>query len=266
MQHDYWQKQETGKPLFEDILWSRPENTQTAGKLLIIGGNSHGFAQVALAYETARQAGAGAIKILLPDVLQKTVSMLQTSCYFAPSNPSGGFSKQALAEMLDHAHWADAVLLAGEFGRNSETAVTLELFIQKYSGKIIITRDTIDYFISSPKDLLLQRPETCFVGSVAQLQKLALNSGALKPISFSSDLSIFVDSIHELSATNKSHFVTKFKDQVVIAVDGKISTTPSNTLSKPEDDIWRVPIASKISVFWLQNPTKPFEAFTTAVL
>ena len=44
MNHDYWHKQTSSKPLFPELIWSRPENRQLAGKLLIIGGNLHGFA------------------------------------------------------------------------------------------------------------------------------------------------------------------------------------------------------------------------------
>ena len=43
---DYWHKQTAENPLYEDVLWARPENKHGAGKLLVVGGNLHGFAAV----------------------------------------------------------------------------------------------------------------------------------------------------------------------------------------------------------------------------
>jgi len=261
MPQDYWLKQDPLKPLFPDILWSRPETTHTSGKLLIVGGNAHGFSHVGMAYEAARKAGAGTIRILMPDVLQKTVSILQTSCYFAPSNPSGGFAKQALSELLEHAAWADAVLLAGEFGRNSETAVVLESFIQKYSGRLTVSRDAVDYFISSHSALLLNRPDTTVVLSAGQLQKLAMNAKAKSPIGLSLDLSLFVHALHEFSLEHKANIITHNQGNTIVSVNGKVSST----LTSEGDDIWRTPTAAKATVFWLQNPTKSFEAMTVSL-
>jgi len=261
MPQDYWLKQDPVKPLFPDILWSRPETVHTSGKLLIIGGNAHGFSQVGMAYEAARQAGAGTIRILMPDVLKKTVSILQTSCYFAPSNPSGGFAKQALSEFLEHASWADAVLLVGEFGRNSETAVVLESFIQKFSGLLTVSRDAVDYFINSDKKLLLDRPDTTLVLSAGQIQKLAMHAGAKHPIGLSLDLSLFIEALHEFTLEHKANIVTHHQESTIISVNGEVSST----ITSEGDDIWRTPTAGKATVFWMQNTIKPFEAITTSL-
>ena len=43
MDNDYWQKQTPGKVLFDDVLWSKPERRDQAGRLAIVGGNSQGF-------------------------------------------------------------------------------------------------------------------------------------------------------------------------------------------------------------------------------
>ena len=45
---------------------------------------------------------------------------------YAPSTPSGSFSTQALGELQAMANWADGTLIAGDIGRNSETAILLE--------------------------------------------------------------------------------------------------------------------------------------------
>jgi hypothetical protein len=134
MDRTFWQRQTADKPLFPDLLWSRPETKRTAGKLLIVGGNAHGFSAAAEAYGAAAKAGIGTARVLLPDSLQKTVGKVFAAGEYAPSTPSGSFSQQALAELLELAQWADGVLLAGDFGRNSETAILLESFAAKYQG------------------------------------------------------------------------------------------------------------------------------------
>src|SRR5258708_2443063 len=97
MDRTYWHKQGS-EPLFPDLVWSRPETKQTAGKLLIIGGNVHGFSAVGNAYTEAIKAGIGTVRIILPDVLRKTVSKLLPEADFTASTPSGSFGQKALAD------------------------------------------------------------------------------------------------------------------------------------------------------------------------
>jgi NAD(P)H-hydrate repair Nnr-like enzyme with NAD(P)H-hydrate dehydratase domain len=57
MENTNWLKQTSDKPVFPDLLWSRPENRKYAGKLLIIGGNKHGVAAPGIAFSAAQKAG-----------------------------------------------------------------------------------------------------------------------------------------------------------------------------------------------------------------
>src|SRR4051812_16511922 len=172
---DYWHKQTAAQPLFPDLLWSRPENKKQAGKLLIVGGNAHGFVAPGEAYNEAARAGIGTARVLLPDSLQKTVGRVFEAGEYAPSTPSGSFGRQALPDLLDMSQWAEGTLLAGDFGRNSETAVLLEQFIAKYKGPLTITQDAADYFAKTPT-AVLSRPDTLLVLSFAQLQKYSMNA------------------------------------------------------------------------------------------
>src|SRR5690606_35689407 len=110
MDRDFWHKQTNDKPLFPDMQWNRPENKRHAGKLLVIGGNLHGFSAPAEAYGEALQAGAGAVRVMLPDALQRTVGKLFPDAEFVPSTPSGSFATKALGELLLAVQWADGVL------------------------------------------------------------------------------------------------------------------------------------------------------------
>jgi hypothetical protein len=258
---EFWIKQEMDKPTFPDILWSRPESKHTSGKLLIIGGNAHGFIDVGLSYQHAIKAGAGTVRVLLPDALQKTVGRTLENCEYAPSTPSGSFAKTALNELLIHSQWADCVLLAGEFGRNSETAIMLESFVEKYSGPLVVTRDAVDYFFSHSQ-LLLDRPLTCIVGSLGQVQKLAANSHFPQAITTSLDFIRLVEVLHDFNKLHTAHIITHQLGVTLVTAENKISTTKTGT----NEDIWRVPTAAAAAVYWMQNLAKPFESITTSLI
>lgn len=257
---EYWYKQTGDKPLFPDLLWSRPENRQFAGKLLIIGGNLHGFAAPAGSYQTATRAGIGVARVLLPESLQKTVGSAFEAGEYAPCTPSGSFGQKALSEFLQLSQWADGVLVGGDLGRNSETAILLEKFAEKYDGQLTITKDAADYFTSTPQKVMY-RPNTLFVVSLAQLQKLASSAGFTRAFIFSMDLLRLVETLREFTNSYSTSIIVKHLDTLLVATGGRVSTT-----RLPEDkETWRVETATHAAVWWLQNPSNPFEALTTAV-
>lgn len=262
--NEYWLKQGS-EPLFPDLQWSRPENRQHAGKLLVVGGHAHGFSAPAEAYAVAEANGIGTVRVILPDHIRPQLQKfhgisLQTE--FAPSTPSGSFASKALAELLDAAAWADGILLAGDLGRNSETAIVLEKFVTKTKLPLVITKDAVDYFTSSPESVR-QRGNTCLVLSVAQLQKLAISLKLIQPITFGMDFMKLVEALHDFSKSFNLHILVKHQDTLFAAVNGKVSSTKT---SLEVEDTWRVATAAKASVWWIQNQSKPFEALTTALV
>jgi hypothetical protein len=261
MDPTYWHRQTTDKPLFPDLQWSRPEHTQQAGKLLVIGGNAYGFAAPAEAFQAAEKAGIGTARVLLPDSLQKTVGGQFLAGEFAPSTPSGSFSKLALSELLANANWADGVLLAGDTARNSETAIVLETFLAKHPGQVTITKDAVDYFNGSPQQILA-REETTFVLSFAQLQKLAIHAHFNHAFTFDMDFVHLVEALHAFTRMHRLQIVVKHLSTIFVGVGGNVSTTKITT----ELPIWRVKTAAHAAVWWLQNPSKPFEALTTSLI
>jgi hypothetical protein len=262
MERAFWRKQTKDQPLFPDLLWSRPENKQHAGKLLIIGGNLHGFAAPAEAYQEATAAGIGTARVLLPVSIKNIAGRLLETVGYATSTPSGSFSRQALAEFLEHAAWADGVLLAGDLGRNSETAIVIESFLTKNSSLVTLVKDAADYMVATP-EMLLNRTQTLLVLTIAQLQKLYSNAKFREPITFSMDLLHLIDALHGLTIKYPTAIVVKHLNQLVIAYGGQIGT-----MSAPDspEDMWRVKVATHAAVWQLQNPSKPFEAIMTSLV
>lgn len=257
MNPGYWQQQEK-EALFPDIEWSKPENKMTAGRLLIVGGNAFGFSAPAVAYQEAMKAGIGAVRILMPAGLQKVVGHLPDA-FFAPQNPSGSFSKKALDDLLLHASWSEGVVLAGELGRNSETAVTLETFSKKYSGQLTVTKDAVDYFLHQPTSLL-ERKNTCIVLSIEQLQKFGVHTKRVTPITLKMTASSLASWLHEFTTDYAAIIVTLHNNQLFVASGGSVVTSafPSG------DKVWRIPTAAHACVYWLQHPQKPLEAIATS--
>lgn len=261
MDYSYWKKQAADKPLYPDLEWSKPENKAYAGKLAIIGGNKLGFAGVAEAYTIAKQAGVGDIRVLLPDVLRKTIPASITDAHFAPSNPSGSLSKDASADMSNIASWASGVLLIGDAGRSSETAILYEQFLHDYTGQLIITRDAID-LVKNSAQAIVDRPNTLLVASFAQLQKLFQSVYYPKVLTFSMQLTNLVEALHKFTISYPVSIAVLHKDHFIIASGGEVVTTEwSNPMA-----IWRGSVAAKAGVYWLWNPSKPLESTATSII
>ena len=262
MEDTSWLKQAADKPLFPDLLWSRPENKRQAGKLLIIGGNQHGFAAPVAAYNAAVAAGVGTARAILPNSLKKIITQQNPSLQggslqieYAADTPSGSLARQALDMILENAKWADAALLAGDFGRNSETAVLLNSFLDKFNGQVTAAQDGLDYFLG-PNSPLLNRPNTLSVINTGKLQKLGKNNRPERPVRHAMSLLELVD----LLGSWKTDVITKHADNFVAASGGQVSTTPSK-----KEQNWQIELAAYAAVWWLQNPSKAIGALATAV-
>lgn len=256
--HSYWLKQSSSKPLFPDIEWNKPEQKAHAGKLAIIGGNKLGFVAIRDAYEVATIVGAGQIRAILPDVLKKTVPTSVSDVLFLPSNPSGGFSREALPEFHAACEWADLCLLIGDAGRNSETAMAFESLIDS-TGQLVVTRDAVDLLMPA-MSRLTNRERTTLVVSFAQLQKIFQSVYYPKILSFSMQLLQLVETLHKFTITYQVTIVTFHHSQLIIAHGGQIVT---QEFDEPMA-IWRGLTAARAASYLLWNPTKPLEAVATS--
>jgi hypothetical protein len=205
-------------------------------------------------------AGVGQARAILPTALKTVIDKLALDCVFVPTNPSGGMSKDALPELQAGAAWADGLLLIGDAGRNSETAITLEELLTTTPKPAVITRDAVDLLRTNTPQLL-QRPQTTFVLSLAQLQKLFQTVYYPKSILFSMQLTTLVETLHKFTISYPVALVVFHQNQLVVAHDGRVTTTPWEEVLR----IWGGSVATKAAVYWLQNPTKPLEAVTASL-
>ncbi len=260
MTADFWHKQEQGKPLFPKLEWSQPENRHLSGKLLLIGGNLHGFAAPAEAYAESIKAGIGTTRVLLPSAIQKVVGPHIENGEFAPSTPSGSFAQAALGELIEGSKWADGVLFAGDLGRNSETAILVEKFLQKHEAMTVLTNDSIDYIIASPLSVL-ERPNTALVLTLPQLQRLAVAANYERPVASTMDLMHLVDWLHGFTDRYALYLTVKHAGYILVGVKGEVSSTKLIA----DTSTWQLETATYGVVWWIQNRSRPFEGITAGV-
>lgn len=240
--------------------WNKPEQRTQAGRLGIIGGNKLGFAGVGEAYGVATATGVGEVRVLLPDVLKKTIPAIMTDVMFGATNPSGSLARDAHIEMEAVGAWSTGILLVGDAGRNSETAILYENFLKDYTGPLTITRDAID-LIKNSSSTIVERPDTLLVLSFAQLQKIFQSVYYPKVLTFSMQLAQLVDTLHKFTITYPCAIMVLHKEYIVIAHEGEVTTTDwQNPMA-----IWRGSVAAQAASYWLWNPKSPLMAATASI-
>lgn len=259
--HPYWKRQTPEKPLFPDIEWGKPEQRSARGRLGIIGGNKLGFAGVAESFTTAFSSGAGEVRVLLPDALRKTIPSSMTDVVFGASNPSGGLARDAESELVALGGWASCVLLAGDAGRNSETAILYSDFIQKYTGPLVVTRDAVD-LVRNDTTMLVERPNTVLVISFAQLQKIFQATYYPVMLTFSMQLMQLVEAVHKFTITHPVTIAVLHRDTLIVAHDGTVTTTAWDHPMA----IWRGQTAAKAATYLMWTPSQSLEAVTSSLL
>lgn len=258
--YSYWQRQTADTPLFPDTEWNKPEQRTQAGRLGIVGGNKLSFVSIAGGYQEAITTGAGTVRVLLPDVLKKAIPPTMTEVVFAPTNQSGSLSKEASTELDALGSWAEGILLIGDAGRSSETAIVYENFVREYAGHLTVTRDAVD-LLKNSASVLVERPDTLLVVSFAQLQKLFQAVYYPKILSFSMQLIQLVENLHKFTITYPTSIIVLHGDTIVIASNGEVVT---QAWDEPMA-IWRGSTATRAACYWLWNPERPLEAATASI-
>lgn len=266
---NYYHTQKTNTPLFPNILWSRPENKQTAGKLLILGGHGFSFSAPFKAYEYALAAGAGSVRLVLPDSIKKSLPNYKNFldiCTFSPSTLSGGLSRKSLSDILDESEWADGILLSGSFGKNNETSLLLESYFIKANRPLTLVGDTLETVQESfPRLLKHNNSQTNFTVAIsfAQLQRLVTELRFPHAVTFSMPLLKLVHVLHLLTQEYPTlHILTYRTPYFFVASNGQVVTHET----VKEYVAWRTLIGSTSSVFMMQNPSKILESLTTSLI
>lgn len=248
----YWQHQKN-EPLFPDVIWSRPETQHGAGKLAIIGGSAGSMANIAASYTAAETAGAGTMCLLVPKSVAKITSHIPHIQY-AASTPSGGFAREALAELLDTANRSDGVLLAGDMGKNSETSQLLDTFLEKYEGHVIISSGSLESVTLGIR-FLLSRSNTVLCISMKDLRDAAIELQSKTAVTSGMPRQMFAGLLKELSLQSEAVIIVEKEGTVWVAENGRVADCENIAYN-----------CAKAAVWIIQQPNKRFEAIVSSVL
>jgi hypothetical protein len=259
MNLDYWQKQTSDKPLFPDIEWSKPQQKAQLGKLLIVGGTTHGFSAVVKSYSAALEAGAGQVKVALPDKLKNSLPPDFSDGVFLPTNPSGALSKDGEEQLITSAKWADGVLLVGDSGMNSETEVLFDKLLSEVDTWLTITRDSFDLLLNSAPSLV-SRPQTHLLLNFPQVQKLFSAVYYPKILTSSMQFTSLVEALHKFTITYPLTLTVLFNGQIIVSHAGQIVTQ-----NFPDQmSLINGALSARTAAYLLWNPKKPLEAIVTS--
>ena len=255
----YWQKNDDPKsPLFADLTWNIPD--QKSGHISVIGGNSQAFSTpVKISDYLCQKFPLQELTTILPDSLQKSLPPLE-NIVFAPSTNSGSFAESP--QLLQST--GDNNLLIGDLSKNTITAKAIAKLIQHTDTPLLITRDTVDLIVSNAQDII-EHPGLIFVASLAQLQKLFRALYYPKMLVFSMPLLQLIETLHKFTLSYPCTIMTFHENQIVVAHDGKVTTTPIKNTKYTPLSLWSGTLAANITAFNLYNPKNQLAATTAAI-
>lgn len=256
----YWHKQTT--PLYSDLIWNLPE--RKTGNVALIGGNLNNFSSIIRLAEFMQQAlPFQTLTTILPDALRGKLPALP-NLDFGISTSSGSFAKSALLQSAFATQ--DAILLAGDLSKNSETAIALSSMIKPdTTNLIVLTRDAVDLLAPEATNWLT-RPQIFVVASMLQLQKLLRAIYYPRMLLLSQPLLPVLETLHKFTLTYPATLLTFHQNNIIVASQGEISTTALADTEYSPIGLWSGQLAARVLALNLYNPHQNFAATTAAVL
>jgi hypothetical protein len=251
-----WQVQTPEEPLFPDLLWSRPERKDRAGRLLIIGGSTHGFATVVKSFELAGKAGIGEVKAVLPKGVARLLQAMP-DCLFAEQTATGSFSRGAIGDVRPLLTWADALLLPGELTKNAETAIFVESLLGACPVPIVATGDALD--ILPPHAGRLTDGPVILIADLRRLQAYLRKSGLDQALLAGSTLEQRYRALHSAVGQGAAHTIGLVDDGSFLVVKG-------DKASLTQTDLTELELATAGAVLTAQFPYGAFETATSAAV
>lgn len=221
---NYWQKQQE-KPLFPDILWSRPENKALLPRLAIISGSKRGFADGEKIYASATKTGLGACKILLPDVLKVQLPAIN-DFVFIESTKMGSFSKKLHDNFNALKPMTSLFIITESSGKESETVQSIHKLIQDDDCDLMFINQAIlanDQYLD---DIIKREAKTTLVLDQETLQKVASRLPLDTMFRSTDGLAEIVKGMHSITAEFINLIiVAKLGNNIVVGSKGQIYST-----------------------------------------
>ena len=153
--------------------------------------------------------------------------------------------------------WSDGIIIGGDLTHNSETAILLERYIEKSTNTLTLVCDAIDIITDIPSTIF-DRHNLIVAMDIKQLQKLLMAMRFPMPVKSTMTLRQLVGLLHSLTLSYGFSIVTTHENQVYVALNGTVSTTPIKTASIES-------VAAYVTVWNIHHPNKPLKAMTTGL-
>ena len=154
------------------------------------------------------------------------------------------FSRQALAEFLDLSDKTDSVFLAGNFGKNSETTLMLESFINKYTGLLFISSSAIESFNNLKS--MIQRPDTVIFVSLNQLRNIAIILKSEIPITSDIGKPRLAEALKILGKEAKAMIVLVKDKEIWTVKNSNVCECKNLGFSEAKSVVWATQQSNKI--------------------
>lgn len=248
---------QSDQPLFPEIFWNRPTMRSRGGRLLIIGGQKNEFSLVQAVYQMAEAAGVGEATAAMPDSLRRLIGETGFA-RFVPASQSGSLGRAGMGELMHLAEDVDALIIGANLTNNSETGIMIESLIRELDTKIVITEEAIKILKFNP-DLITGNPNVLVIATMPGIFELANNHHMPITIRPNGGLIGKLEILEQLISISKCGYVV-FDKEIIVASEGDVSVTE---LKEPLSD-FPAAVIGVAATFWIQHPSKPFAALTTA--
>ncbi|MBQ6375583.1 hypothetical protein IJJ37_01490 [Candidatus Saccharibacteria bacterium] len=246
---------------FPDLFWNIPE--QKSGTVNVIGGNAQNFRTPVKTAETLlRDYPIKTVNLVLPDVLKPKLPPLD-NLIFLSSTDSGSFG--SADELSSAMNAADSNLLIGDLSKNSITKDAVLSALSDSATPVIITRDAVDLVADTITDSLLLHDNLAFLVSMPQLQKLFRAVYYPKMLTLTQPFIQVAEALHKFTLSYAVKIVTMHDGQIIVAVNGNVSSIPLDKTSYTPLTFWLGAPAIKILAMNLFNPNN-FECATVSSL
>lgn len=240
-----FQRQED-KPLFPNVLFSRPVTRSGGGTLLVVGGHSGEFSLPTAIHQLALAAGVGECQVALPDVLAKLLGG-SPGTHFVTSSPSGSLGTEALGRLLELSEEADAVALGASLSNNSNTSILIEKLATELERPIVVFADALTALQHNP-GIITNNPSALVIATMPEVFKLCGKLGVAINIRKDAGLLNKLEIIQDLRAAGACGYAV-FGSEIIVAADTAMVVTPIN---------YRLALIpalfyAVLSTFWLQN-------------
>jgi hypothetical protein len=168
-------------------------------------------------------------------------------------------SKSGEAELIAAGQWADGILLVGDSGQNSETAILYDKLLDATDAWATITRDAVELLYTSAEKLA-NRPHTNLVMNFPQVQKLFSKVYYPKILTFSMQFMSFVEAARKFTITYPVTLTVLFGSKIIVAHGGQVVSQDFSD----QTALINGQLAARAAAYLLWSPKKPLPAIATS--